>query len=142
MGRWLVAALCMGMPVGLAAQQAVFEGDAVPAPLSASPGDAARGKAMFVQREKGHCILCHALPDPEVHFAGNLGPALAGVGSRLSAAQMRGRIVDPTRHDPDTVMPAYFRTGNLSRVARPYAGRTVLVAQDIEDVVAYLLTLR
>lgn len=141
-GRWLVSALCVGMPVGVAAQLAVFEGDAVPAPLSASPADATRGKAVFVQRERGHCILCHALPDPDVRFAGNVGPALAGVGVRLSAAQLRGRIVDPTRHDPDTAMPAYFRTGNLNRVARPYAGRTVLSAQDVEDVVAYLLTLR
>ena len=130
------------MPVGAAAQQAVFEGDAVPAPLAASPADAARGKAVFVQREKGHCILCHTVPDPDIHFAGNVGPPLAGVGARLSTAQIRGRIVDPTRHDPDTVMPAYYRTGNLSRVARLYAGRTVLSAQDIEDVIAYLLTLR
>jgi sulfur-oxidizing protein SoxX len=141
-GRWLVSALCIGMPVGVAAQLVVFEGDAVPAPLSASPADATRGKAVFVQRERGHCILCHVLPDPEVRFAGNVGPPLDGVGVRLSAAQLRGRIVDPTRHDPDSVMPAYYRTGNLSRVARTYTGRTVLSPQDIEDVVAYLLTLR
>jgi L-cysteine S-thiosulfotransferase len=141
-GCWLAITVCLGAPVGVAAQHVVFEGDAVTAPLTASPADAARGKAVFVQREKGHCILCHALPDPEVRFAGNLGPLLAGVGSRLSVAQMRGRIVDPNRHDPDTVMPAYYRTDNLNRVARSYAGRTVLSTQDIEDVIAYLLTLR
>jgi sulfur-oxidizing protein SoxX len=141
-GCWLVTALCVGLPVAATAQQVVFEGGAVSAPLTAAPADATRGKIVFVQREKGHCILCHALPDPEVRFAGNVGPPLAGVGSRLSAAQLRGRIVDPTQHEPDSVMPAYYRTSNLNRVARPYASRTVLSAQDIEDVIAYLLTLR
>ena len=140
--RWLFCAVCSGAPAGAAAQQVVFEGDAVPVPLTASPADAMRGKAAFVQREKGHCILCHVLPDPEVRFAGNVGPPMAGIGVRLSVAQLRGRIVDPTRHDPDTVMPAYYRTENLRRVAPAYAGRTVLTAQDIEDVIAYLLTLR
>jgi sulfur-oxidizing protein SoxX len=141
-GRWLVTALCLAAAGGAAAQQVVFERDAVPVPLTATPADAARGKAVFVQREKGHCILCHTVPDPEVRFAGNVGPPMAGVGARLSAAQMRARIVDPTRLDSETVMPAYFRTGNLHRVARNYAGRTALSAQDIEDVIAYLLTLR
>jgi sulfur-oxidizing protein SoxX len=140
-GCWLVAALGLGAPVGVAAQQVVFEGDTVPAPLTAAAADAARGKAVFVQREKGHCILCHTLPDPEVRFAGNVGPPMAGVGARLSAAQMRARIVDPTRNNPETLMPAYFRTESLHRVARNYAGRTALSAQDIEDVIAYLLTL-
>ena len=141
-GRWLVLVLYAGVSAGASAQQAVFKGDVVPAPLSAGPADAIRGKAAFVQREKGHCILCHAVPDPDVRFAGNIGPPLAGVGARLSAAQLRGRIVDPSRHDPDTIMPAYYRTDNLHRVARAYAGRTVLNAQDVEDVIAYLLTLR
>jgi len=141
-----------GLPAMLAALAAVvtaahaqdvqFVGDAVPAALTATPGDRQRGKAVLVQREKGHCILCHALPEAEVRFAGNVGPPLAGVGSRLTAAQIRGRIVDPGRHDPQTVMPAYFRTANLRRVAPQYAGHTVLNAQDIEDAVAYLTSLR
>ena len=141
-GCWLLTAFCLGMPVGAAAQQAVFEGDAIPVPLTTSPADAARGKAAFAQREKGHCILCHTPPDPEIRFAGNIGPPLAGVGQRLSTAQIRGRIVDSTRHDPDTVMPAYYRTDNLTRVAGQWVGRTVLSAQEVEDVLAYLLTLR
>lgn len=141
-GCWLGAILCLGMTEHAIAQPVQFEGDAVPAPLTTVAGDAIRGKAVFVQREKGHCILCHTLPDPDVRFAGNVGPSLAGVGVRLDAARIRGRIVDPARHDPETVMPAYYRTDNLQRVARAYAGRTVLSAQDIEDVIAYLLTLR
>jgi len=120
----------------------VFEGDAIPAPLTATPGDAARGRNVVIERDKGHCILCHAVPDPEVKFAGNVAPPLNGVARRLTAAQIRGRIADPTRHDRDTVMPAYFRTEALRRVAKPYAGKTVLSAQDVEDAVAYLSTLR
>ena len=131
--------LLPGLPV---AQTVVFEGDSVPVPLSAATADPTRGRSTFIQREKGHCILCHAIPDAEVRFAGNVGPALAGVGARLTAAQLRGRIVDSTRHDPDTVMPAYYRSGQLNRVGRAYIGRTVLSAQEVEDVVAYLLTLR
>jgi len=122
--------------------QAPFTGDAIAQPLTAVPGDAARGKAVLVQREKGHCILCHALPERDVRFAGNIGPPLAGVGTRLTPAQIRGQIADPTRHDPDTVMPAYYRTHDLRRVAAPYRERTVLSAQDVEDAVAYLSTLR
>jgi sulfur-oxidizing protein SoxX len=121
---------------------AVFNGDAVSAPLTATPGDPARGKAVLVQREKGHCILCHTLPDADVKFAGNVGPPLAGVGQRLDGARIRGRIVDPTKHDPNSVMPAYYRVENLNRVAPAFKGKTALSAQDVEDAVAYLLTLR
>lgn len=124
------------------AQPAVFDGDAIREPLTSTPGDPSRGKGVLVQREKGHCILCHAVPESDVRFAGNIGPPLAGVGERLTPAQIRGRIADPTRHDPGTVMPAYFRTGDLRRVAPAYRDRTVLSAQDVEDAVAYLSTLR
>jgi sulfur-oxidizing protein SoxX len=127
---------------GVAAQTPVFSGDAVPAPLTATPGDAARGKKVVVERDKGHCILCHALPEADVRFAGNVGPPLAGVATRLSAAQIRGRIADPSRHDPQSAMPAYFRTEGLRRVAKVYEGKTVLSAQDVEDAVAYLASLR
>jgi sulfur-oxidizing protein SoxX len=134
-----LAAQCI-VATGPHAQQPVFAGDAVPLPLTATPGDAVRGKAVLIQREKGHCILCHALPEADVRFAGNVGPPLAGVGSRLDAAQIRGRIVDSTRHDPNSVMPAYFRVDNLRRVAPAYKDKTVLTAQDVEDAVALLST--
>jgi sulfur-oxidizing protein SoxX len=119
-----------------------FDGDAIPAPLTSTPGDPARGKKVVVEREKGHCILCHAVPETDVKFSGNIAPPLNGVALRLTPAQMRGRIADPTRHDPQTVMPAYFRTDGLRRVAKAYAGKTVLSAQDVEDAVAWLSTLR
>ena len=129
------AAAVLGQPVA-------FVGDAVPAPLTATPGDPERGRQVVVQREQGHCILCHAVPDPTVRFAGNVGPPLTGVGSRLTGAELRGRIVDPTRHDPATSMPAYFRTEGLNRVAAAYSGRTALTAQQVEDAVAWLSTRR
>ena len=135
-----MSALCCCARV--AAQGVAFVGDTVPAPLTTGAPDAARGKAVVLQREKGHCILCHSIPDPDVRFAGNVGPPLAGIGSRLSAAELRGRIVDPTRHDPQTTMPAYYRTEGLHNVSARYAGRTALSAQEIEDVIAYLSSLR
>jgi len=90
----------------------------------------------------GLCLLCHSGPFPEERFQGELAPSLAGVGARLSAGQIRLRIVDSSRVNPNTIMPAYFRTENLQRVAPAYRGKTVLTAQQIEDVVAFLVTLK
>jgi sulfur-oxidizing protein SoxX len=90
----------------------------------------------------GLCLLCHNGPFPEEPFQGNLAPDLTGVGARLSAGEIRLRIVDASRVNPNTIMPPYFRTGNLDRVAPAYRGKTVLSAQQIEDVVAFLATLK
>jgi sulfur-oxidizing protein SoxX len=109
------------------------------APLAAS-GDPARGREVFVSREGGHCVLCHAVPGAAA--AGNVGPPLAGVGARLDPAQIRFRVADITRLHPDAVMPAFHRTDGLSRVAPAAKGKPVLTAQQVEDVVAYLSGLR
>jgi len=106
----------------------------------AGPGDPGRGHEVFVSREGGHCVLCHAAPG--VAVAGNVGPSLAGVGARLSPAQIRHRVTDITRVKPDAVMPAFHRTEGLERVAGAYAGKPVLDAQQVEDVVAFLAGLR
>ena len=90
----------------------------------------------------GLCLLCHNGPFPEERFQGNLAPDLTGVGARLSAGEIRLRIVDASRVNPNSIMPPYFRTENLDRVAPAYRGRTVLTAQQIEDVVAFLVTLK
>jgi L-cysteine S-thiosulfotransferase len=95
-----------------------------------------------LDRQVGLCLLCHSGPFPEEQFQGNLAPSLAGVGSRLSAGQIRLRIVDASRVNPDTIMPPYLRTEALERVAPAYRGKTVLSAQQIEDVVAFLVTLK
>jgi sulfur-oxidizing protein SoxX len=109
------------------------------APLG-PPGDAARGREVFVSREGGHCVLCHRVPG--VAVAGDVGPALDGIGSRLSPGEIRYRVVDITRVNPGAVMPAFHRTEGLSRVAPAYAGRPVLDARQVEDLVAYLGSLR
>ena len=106
----------------------------------APAGDAARGREIFVSREGGHCVLCHSAPG--VAVAGNVGPPLAGVGSRLTAGQLRLRIADITRVRPDAAMPAFHRNHDVQRVASSYAGRPVLEAQQVEDLVAWLGTLR
>ncbi len=117
-------------------------GDSVPASLTGARGDAMRGRAIVVDRQAGLCLLCHSGPFPEQAFQGDLAPDLRGVGSRLSEGQIRLRLVDASRVNPATIMPPYFRTEGLTRVAPAFRGRTVLSAEQIEDVVAFLLTLK
>jgi sulfur-oxidizing protein SoxX len=122
------------------AAPALAEG--LPEPLTATPGDAARGRAIIADRGRGLCLLCHSGPFPEERFQGSLAPSLAGVGARLEAAELRLRLVDSRRVNPDSIMPAYHRTEGLHRVAPALRGRTLLQAQEVEDVLAFLLTLR
>jgi len=129
----------------LATGGAVFaQAPAMPEPLTAEPGDPARGKAVAVNSDLGNCVICHQIPVPELPegAAGDIGPDLAGVGSRLTAAELRQRIVDPRVIDPDTVMPAYFVATGFTRVQVEYEGKTILTAQQVEDLVAYLETLK
>ena len=117
-------------------------GDGIPDSLTARAGDAVRGRAIVGNRQVGLCLLCHSGPFPEDRFQGDLAPDLAGTGGRWSAAQLRLRIVDAGRFNPDTIMPPYYRTEGLTRVAPAFAGKPILTAEQIEDVVAYLATLR
>ncbi len=118
-------------------------GDGIAEPLpGAGPGDAARGRAIVASRQRGLCLLCHQAPIPEERQQGNLASNLAGAGGRWSAAQLRLRIADPKRLDPATPMPAYHRTEGLARVGAAWKDKPVLDAQQVEDVVAYLLTLK
>jgi sulfur-oxidizing protein SoxX len=116
--------------------------DGIPKPIAADRGDAARGRAIVASRSVGLCLLCHSGPFPEERFQGNLAPSLAGAGARWNESQLRLRIVDAAHANPDTIMPPYFRTGSLHNVAKPFAGKTIFTAQQVEDVVAYLVTLR
>lgn len=117
-------------------------GDGVPEPLEGARGDAERGRALLVERAAANCLLCHAIPDPSLRVAGNVGPSLDGVGRRLSAAQLRLRVADIQRVNSATVMPSYYRVENLDRVAPEYRGKPVLDARQVEDIVAYLETLQ
>ena len=111
------------------------------APL-AGAGDPARGAAIIQDRATSACLLCHAGPFPAPHLQGTIAPRLDGVGSRLSVDEIRLRIADPARVNPDTIMPGYYVTQGLNRVGTPWQGKTILTAQQIEDVVAFLATLR
>jgi L-cysteine S-thiosulfotransferase len=117
-------------------------GDGIPQSLTGAPGDPARGRAIVASRQTGLCLLCHSAPLPEEKFQGTIGPDLKGVGSRYTEGQLRLRIVDSSLAVPGTIMPAYYRLGGLVRVAPAFRGRTVLTAEQIEDVVAFIKTLR
>ncbi len=117
-------------------------GDAIPKPLTIGPGDVSRGRAIVASRQTGLCLLCHSGPFPDERSQGNLGPSLSGAGSRWSAGQLRLRIADARRLNPDSLMPAYHRVGGGARVGAAWQGKPVLSAQQVEDVVAFLGTLR
>ena len=114
-------------------------GDSIPESL-ANPGDAGRGRQIVSGRD-GNCLLCHSVPETGERRMGDVAPPLAGVAARLSAGQIRLRVVDPTRVNPDAAMPSYYRAAGLDGVAKSYRGKTILTAQEVEDVVAFLLTL-
>jgi L-cysteine S-thiosulfotransferase len=117
-------------------------GDEIPASLTGTPGDPVRGRAIVGNRQVGLCLLCHTGPFPEERFQGNLAPDLAGAGARASAAELRLRIVDASRLNPNTIMPPYYRVDGLARVASSFRGKPILSAEQIEDVVAFLMTLK
>jgi sulfur-oxidizing protein SoxX len=116
--------------------------DALPDSLTGAPGDPARGRAIVANRQVGLCLLCHSGPFPEERFQGDLAPDLRGAGARWTEGQLRLRIVDSGRINPATIMPAYHRVEGLVRVAPAFRGRPILSAEQIEDVVAFLTTLR
>ncbi|MEQ8860926.1 MAG: sulfur oxidation c-type cytochrome SoxX [Pseudomonadales bacterium] len=117
-------------------------GDAVPAALGGLIGAASRGRAIVIDRREGNCMICHHLPIEEQPFQGELGPPLDAVGARLSEGQIRLRLLDQSLLNPDTLMPPYYRVRGLTNVASEYRGQPALDAQQIEDVVAYLTTLK
>jgi L-cysteine S-thiosulfotransferase len=113
-------------------------GDAIPASLTGNSGDPLRGRAIVLDRRLGACLLCHIGPFPEEKFQGTLAPDLSGAGSRWSIGQLRLRLVDATRLNPDTIMPPYYRVDGLTRVGTSWLGKPILTAEQIEDVVAFL----
>lgn len=112
--------------------------DAIPDLLGPMPGDPDIGRKVFVSREAGHCVLCHVIDGLDAPFQGDVGPELTGIGTRLTSAQIRLRVADPSRVWPDTIMPSYYRVGGLNQVDPDFAGTPILTAQDIEHLVAYL----
>ena len=136
----LVALLLVSLNLHSAQAQTVV-GDSIFESLSSTPGDAMKGRAIVASRQTGLCLLCHSGPFPEERFQGNLAPDLAVSSAPLNAPQLRARIVDASRFNPNTIMPAYYKTGHLNRVAPKLVGQTILNGQEIEDVIAFLLSL-
>ena len=117
-------------------------GNSIPASLSGAQGDPARGRVIVANRQVGLCLLCHTGPFPEERFQGNLAPDLKGSGARWSEGELRLRMVDARKFNPDTIMPPYYVVDGLNRVAPAFRGKPVLTAEQVEDVVAFLTTLR
>lgn len=116
-------------------------GDAIPESLTGAPGDPARGRAIVVKRENT-CLLCHSGPFPDERFQGDLSPSLKGTGARWNEGELRLRMVDASRLNPATIMPSFYKVDGLNRVATAWRGKPILTAEQIEDVVAYLKTLK
>ena len=144
--KLLVRAVVLAAGLGVIAAQAQslvpykVEAGEIRGPL-AGAGDAARGRAVVLSRESGNCYLCHAVPDAGDAPLGNIGPSLAGVGSRATIGQLRLRVVDSARINAKSVMPAYYKVDGLRQVAAAYRDKPLLTAQQVEDVVAYLAQL-
>lgn len=146
LARVLVALVSAASTMPVAAETAVARyvvvGDAIPASLTGATGDAVRGRQIVLDRRVGNCLICHQVPEPTERFQGELGPSLESVGTRLTVGQLRLRLVDQRRLNPASLMPPYHRIEDLRRVAPEWQGKPVLDARQIEDVVAYLATLR
>lgn len=144
--RLRIAACAMIFAGAAAADEALRPytvlGEAIPDSLTGEQGNSEQGRAIVVKRQVGLCLLCHTGPFPEQKFQGTLGPDLTGVGSRAKEGQLRLRIVDASRINPQTIMPPYYRITGLYRVAPAFRGKPLLDAEQIEDVLAYLATLR
>ena len=133
--------LAMAIPAMARAQAGVVKNDAVPQSLTGRAGDPQRGRAIIIDRQKGFCLLCHSGPFNEEPLQGNLAPSLEGAGRRWNEGQLRLRLMDNKRVNPESIMPAYHRIEGLNRVAPAWRDRPILSASEIEDVLAFLIGL-
>lgn len=154
MGVRILAVLALGVVLGFAFNtnataaekeklvKYMVKGGAIAKSLTGKPGDAANGRKVSIDRRKGNCLACHKMPIPEQQFHGEVGPDLGGVASRLSEGQIRLRIVDPERLGADSIMPPFYKLAGLHGVLKKFKGKTILSASEVEDVVAYVKTLK
>jgi sulfur-oxidizing protein SoxX len=120
----------------------IVDNQSIPQSLTGEQGDPARGREVAINRKQGNCLACHKMPIPEQPFHGEVGPDLSTIGSGYSEGELRLRVVNPKIVNPDTFMPAFYRPYGLHRVAKDFQGKTILTAQQVEDLVAYLATLK
>lgn len=150
---WIIAAIAAGIGIasGSAAQAQdtmelvkfmVDDETSIAQSLTGKPGDAAAGRKAAINRKQGNCLACHMMPIPEQPFHGEIAPDLAGIASRYSEGEIRLRIVDSKIINPDSFMPAFYRNTGFTRVLKKFKGKTILSAEQVEDIVAYLMTLK
>lgn len=120
----------------------IVDESSIPKSLTGKPGNAKKGRKLAINRKKGNCLACHKMPIPEQQFHGEIGPNLAGVASRYSKGELRLLIVNPKVINENTIMPAFYKNTGFSAVLKKFKGKTVVSAQDVEDIIAYLLTLK
>lgn len=146
LGAAMLAVAGITAPATVAAEElvkfSIVDGSSVPNSLTGKAGDPVKGREIAINRKKGNCLACHALPVPEQPYHGEVGPELNSVAGRLSEGEIRLRIINPKYANPDTIMPAFYRTEGLHRVAKKFEGKPMLTAAEVEDVVAYLMTLK
>ncbi len=140
-GAVLGAVLCGALVTGAQAGEYKVVNSTIPASLTGKAGDPANGKKLAISKKMGNCLACHVMPIPEQQFHGEIGPNLSGVASYMSEAEMRMRMVDPKVLNPDTIMPSFLKVAK-NRVLKKFQGKTILKAQDVEDIIAYLKTLK
>ncbi len=146
LGVAVLAIAGMATPATVAATELVnykiIDSNSIPDSLTGKPGDPVKGRKTAIHRKKGNCLACHALPVPEQPYHGEVGPELNDVAGRLSEGEIRLRIVNPKYSNPDTIMPAFYRTEGLHMVQKKWQGKPMLTAEEVEDIVAYLMTLK
>ncbi len=144
-GQYILAALLLtGITANAGAEKLVaykITNYAIETPLTENPGDPQEGKKIAIHRKKGNCLACHRMPIPEQADHGVTGTDLNGVASRLSEGQIRLRLVDSKKFNPITMMPSFYKTEGLHRVKKEFVGKTILNAQEVEHVIAYLKTI-
>ena len=115
---------------------------AIELPLNGLQGNPSRGQQIVTRLDKGNCLACHSMPITREAFHGTIGPPLHGLASRRTEGQVRLHIVDQQKINPATIMPGFYKNPQeLNLVLDEYYGKTFLSAQEVEDVVAYLMTL-
>lgn len=120
----------------------VVKDGAIAKSLTGKPGNAKNGRKLAINRKQGNCLACHVMPIPEQTFHGLIGPDLNGVAGRRTAGEVRMLIVNPKLANPGTIMPAFYRKDGFNRVMKKFQGKTMLSAQQVEDLVAYTMTLK
>ncbi len=149
MALTLAAILCAGSAYAASVQVSepglvsytIVDDMAINEPLTDAAGDAAKGRKLAVDRKKGNCLACHVMPISEQSFHGETAPSLYGVGNRLSEGELRLQLVNSKVTNENTMMPSFYRVSGYNRILKKFDGKTILSAQEVEDIVAYLKTL-